>query len=421
MNAMDVDVGTDAPGALARQDLSRRSIADGLRRVAMRGRWACLSALGTLLLCACAMTPVQETTPPATLVHDELFAPSQEVISADRILAPSPAMRAFIQARLTRGLRGREPREVLVDALASPGELKLEYDAEMTRTAGEAFEARMGNCLSLTLMTASFARELGVPVTFRHIYQEEQYSRVGDLQVVSGHVNVGLGRRPSDFKVLGDQEPMLVVDFLPGAQIRRQRAMDLDEPTVLAMYMNNRAAEWMALGQLDRAYWWARAAWLQAPRMTAGLNTLGVVYRRHGDIAPAEQAFREVLRREPGNTQAMGNLAQLLRHSDRLAEAQVWEEKLARLEPYPPFKFFDMGVAAMRAGDYAGARRFFLKEIDRSAYYHEFYFWLALANVGLGRWDDVRESLAKAEEVSTSVPQRKLYAAKLESLKAKLH
>jgi Tfp pilus assembly protein PilF len=391
------------------------------RRAPWRAGAVLCALVATCVLAGCAVTPVQQLSPPAALVHDDLFPPNQEDLTPDRILAPSPGMRAFIQARLTRGLRGREPRDVLVDALAAPGELKLEYDAEMTRTASEAFDARMGNCLSLTLMTASFARELGVPVIFRQIYQEDQYSRVGDLQVVSGHVNIGLGRRPTDFKVLGDQDALLVVDFLPGAQIRRQRAMELDESTVLAMYMNNRAAEWMALGILDRAYWWARAAWLQSPRLTASLNTLGVIYRRHGDLQPAEQAFREVLRREPGNTQAMGNLAQLLRNTDRVAEASVWEEKLARLEPYPPFKLFDLGLAAMRSGNYAEARRFFLKEIDRSSYYHEFYFWLALANVGLGRWNEVRQSLARAEELSTTVRQRQLYTAKLESLKSRMH
>lgn len=376
---------------------------------------------GAVLLSACASLSTQEPLPPTALLHDERFPPNRELISADRILAPSAGMRTFIQQRLTHGLRGREPRDVLVEALSAPGELKLEYDADMTRTASEAFDARMGNCLSLTLMTASFARELGVPVLFRHIYQEEQVSRVSDLQVVSGHVNIGLGRRPTDFRVLGDQEALLVVDFAPGAQIRRQRAMELDEDTVVAMYMNNRAAEWMAQGMLDRAYWWARAAWLQSPRLTAALNTLGVVYRRHGDVGPAEQAFREVLRREPGNLQSMANLAQLLRSADRVAEAKVLEDQLARLEPYPPFKFFDLGVAAMRDGDAAAARRYFLKEIDRSAYNHEFHFWLALANAKLGRWEEVRASLARAEELSTSVRQRQLYAAKLESLRAKLH
>lgn len=394
----------------------------GLTSALTAGLMAALTAgLTALLLSGCAAPSTQQPPPPTALLHDELFPPNHELISADRILAPSEGMRAFIQQRLTRGLRGREPREVLVEALSAPGELKLEYDADMTRTASEAFDARMGNCLSLTLMTASFARELGVPVLFRHVYQEEQVSRVGDLQVVSGHVNIGLGRRPTDFRILGDQEALLVVDFVPGAQIRRQRAMEVDEATVVAMYMNNRAAEWMAQGMLDRAYWWARAAWLQAPQLTSALNTLGVVYRRHGDVGPAEQAFREVLRREPGNLQSMANLAQLLRNADRFAEAKVLEDQLARLEPYPPFKFFDLGVAAMHDGDAVAARRYFLKEIDRSAYYHEFHFWLALANAKLGRWEEVRTSLARAEALSTSVRQRQLYAAKLESLRAKVH
>lgn len=394
-----------------------RPLARSLTRVLTAGT----ALLAAVLLSACASVSPQEPPPPTALLHDDLFPPSRELISPDRILAPSEGMRTFIRQRLTHGLRGREPRDVLVEALSAPGELKLEYDADMTRTASEAFDARMGNCLSLTLMTASFARELGVPVLFRQIYQEDQVSRVGDLQVVSGHVNIGLGRRPTDFRVLGDQEALLVVDFLPGAQIRLQRAMELDEATVVAMYMNNRAAEWMAQGMLDRAYWWARAAWLQAPQLTSALNTLGVVYRRHGDVGPAERAFREVLRREPGNLPSMANLAQLLRQSERWAEAKVLEDQLARLEPYPPFKFFDLGVAAMRDGDAAAARRYFLKEIDRSAYYHEFHFWLALANAKLGRWEEVRTSLARAETLSTSVRQRQLYAAKLESLRAKVH
>lgn len=165
------------------------------------GRWLAFATLALLmgLLSACAQVPLREDQPPAALIHDDLFPPAQEVIDADRILAPSAGMRTFIAQRLTHGLRGREPRDVLVDALGAPGQLRLEYDAEMTRTAGEAFDARMGNCLSLTLMTASFARELGIPVTFRQIYQEEQVSRVADLQVVSGHVNIGLGRRPTEF------------------------------------------------------------------------------------------------------------------------------------------------------------------------------------------------------------------------------
>ncbi|MDH0865983.1 tetratricopeptide repeat protein [Mitsuaria sp. GD03876] len=400
------------------------------RRASIHSAWlgAALAVLAALAASGCA--PMPEVPPrmdTAPLIHDELFPPSPDVIDPDKVISLTPQMREFLHrkipnatSRTTLLLDSRDMRHTLLDALYTRGELQLQYDAETTRTAAEAFDAKAGNCLSLAMMTAAFAREMDMPFVFRQIYDEEQWSRVGDLQVVSNHVNIALGRRKNQFLVLGTEDPSLVVDFLPGAQISRQRAMPLDERMVVAMYMNNRAAEVMAQGQLARAYWWARAAWLHEPRLLTALNTLGVIYRRHGDTALAERAFRGVLAREPANVQAMANLAQALRFQGRVEEAQRFETRLAELQPYPPFKFFDLGVAAMKAGEYAKARDLFAKEIDRSAYYHEFHFWMALANVGLGRWDVVRDELNKAEEYSVTTGQRQLYAAKLDSLKAKM-
>ncbi len=424
MSPQDADRATAAARADARAGRAGHRwavrLAHGMRAALVLLLMGLVSSALAALLTGCASSvPVADTPSPQQMLHDDRFPPNQERIDPEDALALSPAMREFVRTRLSGFSKVKDQRDALLEALYRPGDLRLEYDAERTRTASEAFEARTGNCLSLTLMTASLARAIGLPVSFRHIYQEEQWSRVGDLQVVSGHVNLGLSRKPTEYKVLGNHEDLLVVDFQPGAEIRHQRAMELDEDTIVAMYLNNRAAEWMALGQLDRAYWWARAAWLKSPRLLAALNTLGVVYRRHGDVAEAEHAFREVLRRESGNTQTMANLAQLLRQSGRADEAAQWEARLAALQPYPPFKFFDQGIAAMHAGDYARARDLFTREIDRSAYYHEFYFWLALSNVGLRHWDEVRRALDKAQEVSTTVSQRQLYAAKLASLKSR--
>lgn len=395
-----------------------------VRRVLLPGA----ALLCALALAGCATAPEAPTSvDTAPLIHDELFPPSRELIEPERVMAITPKMREFIRSRIPNAGIGttlmmdtRDLRHLLLDALYNRNELQLEYDAETTRTAAEAFDAKAGNCLSLAMMTAVFAREMGLPFVFRQIYDEEQWSRVGDLQVVSSHVNIALGRRRTEFRVIGSDEPSLVVDFLPGAQISRQRAMPVDERAIVAMYLNNRAAELMSQAQLDRAYWWARAAWLHDPRLLTALNTLGVIYRRHGDTALAERAFRYVLAHEPANVQTMANLAQALRFQGNIAEAQEYEAQLALLQPYPPFKFFDLGIAAMKAGDYAQARDLFAKEIDRSAYYHEFHFWMALANVGLGKWDVVRAELAKAQEYSVTAPQRQLYAAKLESLKAKM-
>lgn len=380
----------------------------GLRLV-----WAMAAMAG---LGGCATAP--QEVPVAALLQDQRFAPAAESIDPAAVMAPSPEMLRFVRERLAGAGRQRDARQQLLDSLYTRGELRLEYDAGLTRTAAQAFEAKAGNCLSLSLMTAAFARELGLPVQFRHVYMEEQWSRVGDLQVLAGHINIALQRRNSQFKAPGDEVHSLVVDFLPGVDIRRQRSITLDERSVVAMYFNNRAAELLAGGEVARAYWWARAALLHDARHLNALNTLGVIYRRHGDAPAARRSFEQLLRLEPGNVQAMANLIPLLEAAGESDEVRSLSARLAQLQPYPPFRFFDLGRQAMRDGDYRRARELFIKEVERSAYNHEFHFWLALANVGLGRWEDVRRALTQAQELSPGAVERTLYAAKLASLRA---
>ncbi|WP_204315496.1 hypothetical protein, partial [Stenotrophomonas maltophilia] len=79
------------------------------------------------------------------------------------------------------------------------------------------------------------------------------------------------------------------------------------------MYLNNRAAESLAAGKIDDAYWWAREAILTDSRWLAAYNTLAVLYRRKGMHAESVATLRVVLEREPGNTQALSNMILSLR------------------------------------------------------------------------------------------------------------
>ena len=55
------------------------------------------------------------------------------------------------------------------------------------------------------------------------------------------------------------------------------------------MYMSNRAAESLTRNRVDDAYWFARAAISQDPHFLTAYNTLGVVYKRHGNLQEAVQ------------------------------------------------------------------------------------------------------------------------------------
>ena len=369
-------------------------------------------AVLSLLVAGCVPLPTL-TRAPDGILHDELFAAPSQPIDAKQVFALSDAMKKYVRDELAAQYKG--PRQALIDAV-SQGQLRLEYDTVTTRDAAEAFDAKAGNCLSLVIMTAAFAKAMDIEVHYNSAIFGDQWSRDSNVYFLSGHVNVTLGRRPIDPRVLYDNTDLMTIDFLPGSDIRGLRSVEVSEATIVAMYMNNRAAEALVRGKLDDAYWFAREGIRQSPAFSAVYNTLGVIYLRHGDPQLAEPVFREVLRSEPGNTRALANLALTLGRLGREAEAAAVDRQLAREEGDAPFHYLHAGLAAMEAGDFRQARRLFRKEVRRAPEYHESHFWLGLAELRLGNIEEARSEFSLALEASTTPRDHDLYASKLARL-----
>ena len=370
----------------------------------------------TLILCiflgACAELP-HPAQPLAGLLHDELFAAPSQTVDARQVFALSDSMKRYIQTDLASSFKGS--RQALIEAVAQ-GQLKLEYDSVITRNAAESFDAKAGNCLSLVIMTAAFAKAMNIEVQYNSAMLGDQWSRSGNVYFLNGHVNVTLGKRPSDPRVLYDQAELMTIDFLPGSEIRGLRSTQVGENTILAMYMNNRSAEALVRGRLDDAYWLAREGISQNPEYWAVYNTLGVIYLRRGNPEMAEPVFRRVLQSDPANTRALANLALTLARLGRDADAAAVDQRLTRVEGEAPFHYFHAGVAAMEAGDFRTARGLFAKEVRRAQDYHEFHFWLGLAELRLGHIDEARSEFSLALEASTTPRDHDLYASKLARL-----
>jgi Tfp pilus assembly protein PilF len=371
-----------------------------------------------LALAGCASAPPAQ--PLVVALHDDLFArPAQPVRAAD-VFAVSPEMKSFLVNDIERLVRQKGTRRGLFEALHDKAGLSLDYDAAQTRNAAEAFAARKGNCLSLVIMTAAFAKEMGLAVRFQNVFADETWSRNGNFYLSIGHVNVVIGgTRVEPGYGYYDRDEM-VIDFLPPADIASLRYWAINESTIVAMYMNNRAVEALMAGDVNGAYWWAREAVTQDPHFLSALNTLGVVYRAHGNLAEAQQALEYVVAREPGSATALSNLVTVLGQRGDVAGARQAAARLARIEPTAPFAYFERGLAAMKAGNYRLARDMFAHEVDRAAYYHEFRFWLALADLALGDTEQARANLKVALENGPTRADRDLYAAKLERLRGEV-
>jgi Tfp pilus assembly protein PilF len=382
-----------------------------------------MQRVAILLICAllgaCAATPAPRQV--TGLLHDALVAPTSQRIDAGQIFAMSPAMVQYANAELAHNTHLREPRRELVDALYNRGKLRLSYDAGATRSAAEAFEDRAGNCLSLVIMTAAFARHLGLPVTFQSVLSDDAYSRIGDLYLVSGHVNLVLNKvpRPAAASLFDDGGPSaLTVDFLPAVDLNRQRTRPIEQRTIAAMFMNNRAAEALSENRTSDSYWWAREALQQDPGFLPAVNTLAVVYSRLGLLPQAESALRHVLVEEPLNTSALSNLVRLLDRSARPEESRAVAELLARVQPVPPFYYYDQARQALAAGDAAAARRLLSQELRLQPYQHEVHFLLGVTYARMGEIALASRHLGLALDNSTTRESQALYGAKLDKLRA---
>lgn len=377
-------------------------------------------AASVCLMSACAVAPVQESQLGGVrgMLADDAFRKLALPVKPEQVFELTPEMIEFTRTRIEPQARRLGIRRALMDALYEHSELLLRYDAEYTRTAAQAFHERRGNCLSLVIMTAAIARSLEVPVRIRSVYVDEVWTRSKDLSFVTGHVNLTLAPRVRDSNWLSTEPDVWSIDFEPETRAHHRRVVELSDSTVIAMFMNNRAAESLNRDELDEAYWWAREAMLAEPRYLAAFNTMGVVYRRHGQLDKAETVLKHVLSVEPSNAQALSNLAVVLAGQSREVERQQLLTRLSELQPVPPFKFLDDGIAAMRRGDFVAARALFDKELARSAFSDEAHFWRALASYALRDARAAAEHLRRAADASPTLRQRGVYEAKLASIEA---
>lgn len=384
-------------------------------RLEARPAAALLASLCVLWSGCTALPPPRSVD--ASLFDDAAFGPPSVHIAAADVVALSPAMRRHLVEEVVPAL-GRQPAHTgLVELLYTRSRLQLTYDAEMTRNASEAFEARAGNCLSLVLMTAAFARELGLQVRYQTVLADETWARDGNLVMVIDHVNISLGRRTTGVGMSFMNTQWVTVDFLPSADLQRQRGRTIDESRVIAMYMNNKAAEALASGRLDDAYAWVSGALGQDAGFGSAYNTLGVVYLRHGQPLRAQAALQHALGLDPSNVHALSNLVLALRAAGRHDDARTAAARLERLQPDTPFGQHEMGLAALRRGDLARARRHFERALRDGGDFHEFHH--ALAQV-LARQGDAAGAARELEQAAQSSGTRRLqalYAGKLQRLR----
>jgi transglutaminase-like putative cysteine protease len=132
-----------------------------------------LPSLTIVFLTACAsptIAPESNVLSAEVLLRAEPLTGESDVPVLDDIdvLVLDQEMLTFLDKHVNRKHQRMLKLHDLLYAIITEGSFGLEYD-EITRTAQETFQARLGNCLSFTNMFVAMAREVGMTGLWKEI------------------------------------------------------------------------------------------------------------------------------------------------------------------------------------------------------------------------------------------------------------
>lgn len=329
-------------------------------------------------------------------------------------IAVSPRTLAEVESKLSGVTTAAEQLRALRDQLYTSSDRPFEYAPHLTLTAERAYQERRGDCLAFSMLFASLARGIGIPVYFVHVRDVESYYERGGELFVSSHVAVGYGVGPN----------ARIFDFrkeISDWKLSLYRRIDDDEAR--ALFYNNVAVDWMSARRYDDAERLFGVLVRRAPNLAEPVNNYGVLLMRRreheGALRLLEGAIARFPTYKPLYTNAIG-AADALGRSGVVARLDA---DMRRLTHDDPIYVFGRGMRFLSHGAYAAA----VKELSAA---HEAMPDSAVVLAGLGRayvgTGDLargREALEEAKRKAAAPLRRQLEdkLARMSELQSKAH
>lgn len=361
--------------------------------------WAKL-VLTTAITSSCAVAPLlpEPAWPPISeniLLSGSLLGETIEGSPAPDdvdILALDDSMRTFARG-IPHNTRDSDASrlERLLLAMRQDRLFQIDYDSERTQTAIETFHARSGNCLSFTNLVVALARELGLKARYQLVDVPQISRRDEDLVIVYGHINTLIQTRRT-----GSYE----VDFNPDYGRTAFRRRLIDDQHARALYLNNLAAEALVNEDQARAFSLLRQAIAVSDKAVAPWTNLGVMYRRSGNLAAAESAYRSALYRNPKDQTTRHNLVLLYEAENQRSAAASLRQQLNAEQLKNPYYHHLRGTDLLEKKQWREAGLAFYQAIKLNPHEAMFFASLAQAQIGLGDMRSAQANLREAIRLS---------------------
>lgn len=322
-------------------------------------------------------------------------------------LVVSPAMEQFLETKVHRELPEMQRLQSLMNAVFGTSGLEFAY-APVSRTAGETFALRSGNCLSFSLMLIAMARHVGLDARFQEVDIPPTFSKNGDFVVLGQHVNVAVFI----------QGMLYTVDVFPQVAPVRSGARVVSDRRGVAHFFNNMGVDELGNGDGELAEANLMTAIEIDPAMEGAYVNLGASRTRMGRYLEAEKFYLKALQLSPKSLSAMTNLASVYQRTGRSKEAERLRAKVKKFREKNPYYHFGLGIEADRQGNYVEALSHYRRAIRLNAGDDSFYFAVARTHAALGDAEKMAKNLQLARKYAPNQDSRLKYTQKLERLKS---
>lgn len=343
-----------------------------------------LSAFCLMILAGCASTTQKLVDNPNLHFADQAFPGFRqvEIESEEEVFALDDYMRDFVDKHTFRIEDPKQRIKKLVAGIFDRSHMNLLYVSDANTSARDTFHNRSANCLSMSIMTYALADYAGMDVSFQDVQVPEFWTRRGGFSLMNGHINLRVMPR-NEHNTTYVRKGGMEVDFDPMIFKVRFPSEGISKRRVLAMYYNNKAADFLVRQNYAAAYAYVRSALVAEPNLSEAWVNLGVLYRHNEMLDEAEGVYNLAISIND-NRSAQENLAFVYRMTGRDEQAEAIMAYLQTKRTSNPFYHYMLGQEELDQKHYQDAIEHFREAIRLNRNQHEFYYALAKTYYQMG-------------------------------------
>jgi tetratricopeptide (TPR) repeat protein len=365
-----------------------------------------------LLLGACSTMPAQQPVSSADL--DWVRSGAGLLPQADTtpvedprsLLQVNDAMRRFAQD-ITGGKDGYAGRtDALMKALNG---LHLQYDAQATLSAADAFAQRRVNCLSYTMLLVALGREIGLRMQFNDVEIPPLWDMGdNDTVVLYKHINVRVYLAP----------PMRyeVIDVSGDDYDHNLPQQLISDEEAEAQYYSNRAVEFRLAQRPAEALRYQLRALELAPQAAYLWTNLASLYLHQGQTQAARIAISHSLQLDPDDMLGADTAADVYDELGQRELAAYFHARVRDFMEQNPYYHYHRAVVALLQHQ----EQLAFDEVQAAIRLRDteprFYFLLAVVQQQEGANEEAEDSMRIAVRFSSNVAQQQRFLNKFARL-----